>query len=159
MNVTIIADASYCPDTGAAGYGWWIACQRGKLGGHGVLKTKLVNNIAAEMMALVNAFLAGCQAGLIQQHDQVLMQTDCTAAINIFKESTRNKATEQELQIAAKLHEYQKRAGVATSYRHVKGHTTTQDARSHVNRQCDQQARKHMRNARAQINGEENETG
>lgn len=31
MLVTIVSDASFCVDTGAAGYGIWIACDRGKL--------------------------------------------------------------------------------------------------------------------------------
>lgn len=35
MKVTIIADASHCGNTGATGYGFWIASDRGKRNGGG----------------------------------------------------------------------------------------------------------------------------
>jgi len=38
--------------------------------------------------------------------------------------------------------------GVRVTTRHVKGHTSNPDARSYVNRWCDREAKKHMREGR-----------
>lgn len=147
MWITIIADASYCPETGKAGYGFWIASQRGKRGGDGILQGDIANNIAAEMMALLNALHVGIKAGLIQQGDKVLLQTDCQPAIDAFNK-VRVNITKQEKDLVSWFREFIDSNGLHIRLKHVKGHTKNDDARFVVNNICDRKARKNMRLAR-----------
>jgi len=147
MRITIIADASHCPDTGKAGYGFWIASQRGKLGGDGVLKGCINNNISAEIMALMNALHAGINAGLICRDDSVLLQTDCQSAIDAF-EGRRQSMSAREKELVKFYLSLRKRYSLNISMKHVKGHTRNKDARYVVNNICDRKARQHMRKAR-----------
>lgn len=147
MWVTIIADASYCPDTGVAGYGFWIASQRGKRGGDGVIETAVVNNIAAEIMALLNALHVARKAGLVLESDSVLLQTDCQPAIDALK-GARQSITEQEAELVRWFNDFVGEHKLHIRMKHVKGHTDREDARYVVNNICDRKARRNMRQAR-----------
>lgn len=152
MKVTIIADASWCPDTHMGGYGFWIAGERGKLGGSGrLLKSAPVDNAtAAEMMALVNALYAAFKYGLIEFGDEVLLQTDCLTGIHILS-GLQAPSTEQEELAFHTMGSQQTMYELRLNFRHVKGHTSNPNARSVTNRLCDERAKKHMREARAEI--------
>ena len=147
MRVTIIADASHDPETKAAGYGFWIASQRGKKGGHGAFKERVVNNIAAEMMALLNGLYEACKLGLVQPNDAVLLQTDCMSAIDAF-EGRRKRITPQEQELVTYFKHLRSTMNINTDFRHVKGHTAGMDSRSFVNNKCDELAGLAMRRAR-----------
>lgn len=147
MRVTIIADASFCPDTKVAGYGFWIASERGKQGGDGAMRGQCANNIVAEMQAVANALHQGLKLGLIQHSDFVLIQTDCEPAIQAF-DGTRTKLIEQEEECCNLLTTLQTRFGLAFEFRHVKGHSGNTEARFAANNRCDKAARKAMRKAR-----------
>lgn len=159
MRVTIIADASFCPQTKAAGYGFWIACERAKRGGSGEVKTPVVNNIASEMIALVNGLYKAHKWGLVQKGDEVLLQTDCQSAISAF-ELRRNKITDQEIELVQYMQKFIAAVGIKVSYRHVKGHTKGEMAkapRHFINNQCDKWAGEAMLRARRKIQREQNE--
>jgi ribonuclease HI len=128
MRVTIIADASHCSDTGASGYGYWIASERGKHGGGGSVRTKVSGSIAAEMIAIVNAIDVAVKRELLQKGDH---------AKEIFFELKRG-------------------AGFTFSFRHVKGHTSNTEARFVTNNLCDKRARKAMQLARRMLGETEN---
>jgi ribonuclease HI len=147
MWVTIIADASFCPDTGKAGYGFWIASQRGKMGGDGVLKGIVENNIAAEIMALLNALHAARKSELVLQNDSVLLQTDCQPAIDALRRQ-RQSITEQEMNLVAHYESFCEEHSLHIRLKHVKGHSDKEDARYVVNNICDRKARRNMRQAR-----------
>lgn len=147
MSVTIICDASYCPETGIAGFGYWIASDRGKLGNDGVFVGTLANNIAAEMMAVVLTMREGLAADLIHYGERLLVQTDCQAAIDAFK-GFRSLPVEQEAMIVDWYHDLIREHGLEMEFRHIPAHTGDQAVRSRVNAICDRQARKQMRNAR-----------
>lgn len=147
MWVTIIADASYCPETDKAGYGFWIASQRGKAGGDGVLESHVGNNIVAEMMALLNALHVAVRRGLVIPKDSVLLQTDCQPAIDAFN-GRRSNITEQEKELVSWYKEFVSSNELHMRLKHVKGHTKSDDARFVVNNICDRKARRNMRKAR-----------
>jgi ribonuclease HI len=153
MRATIIADASWCPNTHAAGYGYWIASDRGKQGGSGAIKDRVVNSIAAEMMALLNGLHDACRRGLVGAKDEALLQTDCQAAIDAFN-GVRKNISSQELELVAYLAVLQKKVGFTVKFRHVKGHGAGDTARSFVNNTCDKLARSAMQRARAQLQRE-----
>jgi len=147
MRVTIIADASHCPDTGKAGYGFWIACGRGKRGGDGIMRVDAVNSIAAEMMALNNALHVARKVGLIEEGDELLLQTDCQAAIDAFEFKRRN-ITKQEEGLVEWFTLFTLDNKVMATFKHVKGHTNNEAARFVTNSICDRKARANMRLAR-----------
>lgn len=150
MKVTIIADASWCPHESVGGYGFWIASERGKLGGGGELaQGKFVESShAAEMMALCNALFIALGRDLVQQGDEVLLQTDCMAAIDAFQDR-RVYLAAQEHAALKYMKGLQRGHKLILTYRHVKGHTSNPNARSVTNRLCDERAKTSMRVARA----------
>lgn len=149
MNITVIADASWCPDTKAAGYGFWIASARGKLPGSGAFKHLIVSSNIAEMKALINALYAGIKENLITTGDHILFQSDCMTAIGYLQQSIpisqNNKyALDSFLDI---INKYK----LTFQVKHVKGHTKGGNARLNCNIACDRSAKKAMRSKRNSI--------
>src|SRR5699024_8807393 len=68
MRVTIISDASFCPNTKAAGYGGWVVCNRGNNANGGPLRGA-PDSGAAETMAICNIIWEGMKAKLIHPGD------------------------------------------------------------------------------------------
>lgn len=150
MRVTIITDASYCPDTNVAGYGYWIACERGKQGGGGEMKSLVDGSVEAEMQAIVNAVHIAASLSLVQAQDDILIQTDCMAAIDAFR-GTRKVLKKQELEAVYALSRLRCKHGLGIGFKHVKGHSNNTDARSITNKLCDKRAKESMKRARARI--------
>lgn len=150
MRTTIIADASFCPDTKVGGYGFWIANERGRKGGDGIFKEEVENNIAAEMMALLNALSHAIKIGLIQDGEGVLIQTDCTPAIAAFMDE-RKTVTQQEDGLIKWYKSFIHDHKLSIEFRHVKGHSGKKENRYVANNICDRRARENMRRARGQL--------
>lgn len=150
MNVTILSDASYCPEHKVAGYGFWIACQRGKLGGGGVIIEDVEDTNAAEMMAACNSIWHGVTNGIILKGDELLIQTDSLAAIDRLEGRRVVTMTAQQERIVAYYEKTIRRMELSVVLRHVKAHTGRLEARYTANRMCDIRARKNMRAARKQ---------
>lgn len=148
MRVTIIADASYCSQHKVGGFGYWIACERGKRPGGGPLRGSVSNSTVAEMMAICRALHEGITQGLIKKGDDVLIQTDCTPAIGMLQAFNANKMTEETKKVIEVFDKLVKQAELKTSFRHVKGHTKLEEARYAANRACDHRAKVGMRAAR-----------
>lgn len=146
MRVTILADASHCPDTKAGGYGYWIASERGKKGGSGVLNGAIQSSTLAEMMAIANAIYHGVTNGLVQGHDILLIQTDCESAIFAF--TSKRKGSVEEKRVIEYVQKVTRFLSLTVEYKHVKGHTNRSEARFAANNACDRAARKAMRKAR-----------
>lgn len=147
MRHTIIADASFDLDTGAGGYAYWVASERGKFGNSGQFKEPTTSNVAAEMMALVVGLYAAIKNGIVQDRDEVLLQTDCFSAIQGFQ-GTRVVRNEEEKKAVKVLTDYVERFNIHLRFRHVKGHTQGLDARTKTNNLCDERARAEMRKMR-----------
>ena len=147
MKVTIIADASHCTHTGAAGYGFWIASERGKRPGGGQVRDRVDSSSAAEMIAIVNAAHQAIKDQLVQGGDHVLFQTDCESAILAFQ-GDRAGLTADERKAKKAFFELKREHGFTFSFRHVKGHTTRPEARFVTNNLCDARAKQGMRLAR-----------
>lgn len=148
MNVTVLSDASYCPKYKVAGYGYWIACGRGKLGGGGQILEDVEDTNAAEMMAICNAVWHGVTDKLIQEGDNLLIQTDSLAAIDRLRGQRVVTVTEQQSRVIAYYEKAIRRLELSVHLRHVKGHTLHQEARYVANRMCDKRAKEQMRAAR-----------
>lgn len=148
MHVTILSDASYCPKYKVAGYGFWIACGRGKLGGSGQILEDVEDTNAAEMMAVCNAIWHGITDQLIERGDRLLIQTDSLAAIDRLRGQRVVTFTNQQRRIVAYYEKTVRRMELNVQLRHVKGHTVHQEARFVANRMCDKRAKEQMRAAR-----------
>lgn len=153
MRVTVIADASHCPDTKAAGYGFWAVSERGRHGGGGPMQVPIDSSSAAEMAAIVNGLYFALFKGIATKGDHILLQTDCQAAIDAF-ESKRRILTSDEKYAKARFFDIKKRNNVTVSFRHVKGHTNRTEARYVTNNLCDQRAKDGMRLARRRFRGD-----
>lgn len=150
MKITIIADASYCHETQAGGFGFWIASERGKYGGGGPFRKRCDGSAAAEMMAVVNAFAIAINRKTVQEGDHVLLQTDCVEAIAVLSHRRRG-GTADQLECIRVFRQLKKEAGVTVSFRHVKGHTRHEAARFVTNNLCDRRAKAGMRAMRKQL--------
>lgn len=148
MNVTILSDASYCPKYKVAGYGFWIACTRGKLGGSGQILEDVEDTNAAEMMAICNAIWHGVTDRLIERGDRLLIQTDSLAAIDRLRGQRVVTVTEQQSRVVAYYEKTVRRLELGVQLRHVKAHTLHQEPRFVANRMCDKRAKEEMRAAR-----------
>lgn len=149
MNVTIIADASFCHITKAAGYGCWIATERGKRMFDGFLSAPEDNNVA-ESMAITNAIWNGLKSGLIREGDHLLIQSDSTSAINYHngRDVPYNEQLKRSVEYVLEL---LGRYKLSVHYKHVKGHFNSEQGRYRAQSHCDNAARGYMEMARRAI--------
>lgn len=140
---TIITDASFCPRTKAAGWAAWV-----RIDGHpepikryAEFRQPVENAQEAEMLAAINGLWLAAQHGVTV----ALVQTDCLAVVHMLNGQTKNEHLRRAFSGALAKAGV---AGIARSGRHVKGHTQTADARSYVNRWCDERAKSAMARGR-----------
>lgn len=154
---TIMCDASFCPETGAGGYGFYIASNHGKVGGGGPFKAVMKDSLLAEMAAVVNSLVEAHNRGLFEAGDHCLFQIDCVAAIDrLLNRHYCKSAT--EISLFDIFHANIQKYNVTFSFRHVKGHSRKRDARNLANNHCDKRAKDAMRLFRQQLRSK-NETG
>lgn len=151
MNVTVMSDASYCHTHKLAGYGYWIACERGKEGGGGVINDSVDGVNCAEMMAVCNTMWHGMKEGLIHRGDTLLVQTDSMHTINALSRQHPVRMTKQEIQVITYFDEIVTKYDLTVNFRHVKGHSDSKEKRHLANNMCDQRAKQHLRAARNKI--------
>lgn len=135
--VTVFCDASFCPETGAAGWAGWV-----KYGADGdTLRCSgrlehCPNSTEAEKLAIVET-VKKAQLVHVDFHKKVvIIQSDCLSAIGVLE---NNRVIERML-----LSEQPE----VIKLKHVKGHQGHKCRRSSVNTWCDREARRKMREAR-----------
>lgn len=141
---TVITDASHCNMIHRAAWAAWVRVDGvpDPIKHAGMFKEPVVKSWEAEMLAAINGLWLAHRAGATD----VLVQTDCMSVVDMLNRKTSRSHLKRKFREALKL------AGVAhvkRSARHVRGHTTVEDARSHINRWCDEQARELLRLHRA----------
>lgn len=141
MLITVMSDASFCPTTKAAGYGYWIACDRGKIAGSGAFRVDVPSSGVAELLAAVNAIDRACKEGLVEKGDMILVQSDCLSAVKAFSFG-RNRNSFCDLAWQGMLHVFNLRReiGFKLKGKHVKGHSANISSRFASNNLCDQKA-------------------
>lgn len=148
MRVTIIADASYCDQYKVGGYGFWIASERGKLPGGGAMRGQVQSSTLAEMMAVVNALHTAIIKMLVRREDEILIQTDCLAAIGMLQTTTLAHIDSEHIKVIRSFDKIVMGHKLKVRFKHVKGHTSIREPRYAANRACDQRARNAMRTER-----------
>lgn len=146
-SATVITDASFCDDTNAAGWAAWIRVDgiSKPIKRSGQFKSDVPTSFHAEMLACMNGLWIAKQYGA----QAFLVQTDCLGVVNLFNRKPKGRGTKAFGQLGSHL----KDIGIpraAVTARHVRGHTREPDARSFVNRWCDTEAKRHMRENRSQ---------
>lgn len=147
MRVTLISDASYCHTYKVAGYGFWVASERGSHGGSGAITRDVGNNLEAEMMSICNGIWQGLRHGSICKGDSLLLQNDCLSAMNKLMR-VQDTATPGETEVLRYFEKLVREYSFRVEFRHVKGHTQNSGSRFVANRMCDKRALKAMRSAR-----------
>lgn len=152
MQVTILTDASWCPETRATGYGYWIASARGKRPGGNVMQPAQ-NSSHAEMMAIANSLHVAVNAGLVEPGDEVLIQTDSIDAIAGLKgERLKYETFTPEMGLVRQfVIQFIEKNRLTLEYRHVKGHSNRPESRFKANNHCDERAKGFMRKERKRI--------
>lgn len=121
------------------------------------MKGAVANSTAAEMQAVCNALFIALRRGLVQPGDRLLIQTDCVAAIQAF-EGQRRVSVPHEREAVRYFHSLRLEQSLGVSFKHVKGHSGRQEARFVTNHLCDKRARQGMRQARATMRKQSDET-
>lgn len=154
MFITVMTDASYCSRTRSAGYGFWIASGRGRKAGSGFYTFDVVSACEAEMLAVADAIYNGLKSFLIHKGDSVLVQLDSIPAISAFT-GERVPKQEKENQAIEYLWLLKNQFNLEISFKHVKGHSNMDDARSKSNAHCDNAAKAALKQSR-QKKGQKN---
>lgn len=137
MKATVIADASFCPETKAAGWAVWIAADNGKHKTSGRFKAQPISSGAAEVLAALNGIVLAYAMGA----RDILIQSDCIEVGSMVTKGKWDYAMIRSTRFP----------DAKVRYRHVKGHTKDEAARSWVNRWCDEEAKKHMKEQRREL--------
>jgi ribonuclease HI len=145
--LTVFADASFDHKSGIAVFAGWFRAD-GRV--HKISKVserRFASSNEAELVALCAAVLValGHQRSF-NDGDFVVAKSDCTYAVEHLK-NKNGGATETKRRMVARVHEILKAHGLRFYVRHVKGHTTLAEPRFYVNRWCDEEARRLMREA------------
>lgn len=144
MLVTIMTDASVDSKLQVAGFGYWIASDRGKLGGGGGLKSPVKDSYVGELKAVVNPLHIALDKRLVQERDTVLIQLDNLGVVTLLKDRTASPREDITEALNHFIHLVDKYELIIYT-KHVKGHSdSTQGARFASNNHCDDRARNAM---------------
>ena len=137
--ITINTDASFSYDKQCGGYAFYIICD--------LFKVVPKNSIDAEMMCMANAIYTLLAQKELPQTKLIVINSDC---LNSFPKIKRKSDSDAGRKVAILLRDLRRRMAHNETlpkfeFRHVKGHSSKQDARSFVNRWCDSEAKKWMR--------------
>jgi ribonuclease HI len=139
VSATVIADASWCPHTKAAGWAAWVVINHTspprvqRVQRYGRFHQRPKSSTEAELWAAWNGIWIAHKLGATD----VLCQTDCLSVVQHPGSGRRGHS----------YPEVSKRywPGTKVTFRHVKGHTSNPEPRFYVNRWCDTHARKVMK--------------
>ncbi|WP_375264077.1 hypothetical protein [Palleronia sp.] len=130
MKATVITDASWCPNTKAAGWAAWVKADGyPSRGFSGVVQQLCKSSNEAEIIAAAAGVGVAFRA---YGATRILIQSDCDV---VGREVWKHLPEDVRLNCAVR-------------YKHVKGHTEIDDKRSWANRWCDEHAKiamKHLR--------------
>lgn len=168
MRMTLFVDASFCPNSLAAGWGSWAKrddWDKGRYRGS-ALRTRnpITSSNAAEIAGIGMSLWQHQQLGDLQGLTGLMIQCDNVAALGFISTAIPRavRSGSQRLQplewgddpLVAEVMEVIEASLVgvpAIGLRHVKAHTKNRDGRSWVNRRCDAIARKGMISRRKEL--------
>lgn len=147
--ITVITDASYCPDTKAGGWAAWCVRDGHRLKVSGQLEMLTQNSTEAELLAMLQGIRRALKFYAPPLRTYLLIQSDNTGALKKLGQpgqpgSAYDLAHQHYCKIMEEFSPFLKT-------RHVKGHSDSRKgARYYVNNWADKEAKKHMREMRMQ---------
>lgn len=141
-----MTDASVCPDTQLAGFGYWCVSNRGNAAGGGILSMPTADSFIGEFKAAVNGLVIALQKGIANNGDIILIQLDNKGVVDLINGKTSAREDIKEVQTILK--QLIKLHNLVVMSRHVKGHTSNKARRSIANKMCDLRAREYLNKAR-----------
>lgn len=159
--VTVFADAAFKHQDGIGGWGCWMICNGPGQFHSGELRD-CPTSTEAELRALANGLHIAIAKGVAKPRATVMLQSDCTPALSIILgrvpgashsrgasgdnveivgsrnagKSVRSSKALQHIRALVETH------GLSIIVRHVRGHQTTDDGRSAINREVDRLAKR-----------------
>ncbi|MDD2878768.1 MAG: hypothetical protein PHZ23_16240 [Acidiphilium sp.] len=155
--ITLFTDASFCNTSKIAAYAIWAKTSGKTIRHSGLMKSKAPNSHMAETVALVNGIFVVCALMSPEPGSKIIAQSDCVAAINTLmgEHPLRRKASRAIFApVIRSYREQVKRSGVIVEFRHVRGHQGAVTTRNAVNEWCDNECRRLLRAARAELRAE-----
>ena len=146
--ITINTDASFCPDTKAGGYAFWIVSDHFVIKKAGFFKDLSRDSNEAEIKCIGNALQTLLRETKLSTSKLLIINTDSTNAIRMIKERTNENSRVVNLLWKKVIKKVKSRVN---NFRHVKGHYNKKDSRSYVNNWCDEHAKKYMKLKREMI--------
>lgn len=145
--LTVFADASFDHRSGIAAFAGWFRADGCVHKISKVSERRFASSNEAELVALCATVLVALRRQRsFGDGDFVVAKSDCIYAVEHLKNRTGG-TTETERRMVARVHDILKGHGLKFYVRHVKGHTTLSEPRFYVNRWCDEEARRLMRQA------------
>ena len=156
MLITLMTDASVCPHTGAAGYGYWVVSERspGTHGQGGLILKGYKDSFSGELHGVYLSIKESIENGKILKDDYVLIQLDNAGVVNCINNVNKVRDSEQELM--RNFRNLLKSNSIKYKARHVKGHSKDLANRYRSNYMCDMRAGIEMRKIRDEILGANN---
>ncbi len=147
MRITLNVDASFCPQTGLAAYGYCIDLHGRTLSGSRPIQGRCATSGEAELKAVANGLLCCLELGkdAVKRGTVINVQTDCQIAIDAL--TGRRGLAGGEFQAAKMVMMVVDLHALKLQYKWVKGHTGIDSPNS----LCDKLARKHMRSMRDKV--------
>lgn len=149
MLVTLMTDASWCPQTNLGGYGYWCTSSRSRVGGGSPIYTKSNNSYEAEFKGVVESLVECINRGAIAHGDCILVQLDCQGVVNALNGDGLTIKSPFGKEAYAYVEYLKEKYNLILQCKHVRGHTTSNDKRSVSNRICDARAREGLELARS----------
>ena len=156
--ITINTDASFHPTKKTSGYAFYIVCDLFKITKGGHFKQPVINILEAETKCIGNA-LATLLSQDLPKVKLIVVNTDSLFAINSILRNRKSLNVKMR-EIVKKV---ETKTGGTVEFRHVKAHTNNKDSRSWVNKWCDKESKKWMKNEKIQsdiiLNGSPSQRG
>lgn len=160
MLVSLFTDASWCPDTNAAGWGAWAKCDNAMTTAGGPIGKPCPTSTIAEARAVYMGLLMCAKHLNMADIDRILIQLDNYAVVSWIHAKSGGRRLEKATLNAKKkstiaiefieaIKAFEKEHSVIVMGKHIKGHRPNQEGAGHwVNNRCDQLARNGLERAR-----------
>lgn len=145
MLVTLNTDASYYPNTGNAGYAFWISCRKGRYKKWGKLKPMKHTSKCYELLSIVNGIYYIINHSELKDNvTKIIVNTDHEPSVLMFNEPTLHftRPVKHKFQIHIRKMVFNWLRDIELEMRHIHSHKKITNARGWVNSWCDKHAKK-----------------
>lgn len=156
QNITIFSDASFCPDSRAAGGAYWARTDSLRLSGSFALRSVKASHEAEVMTACLSIRALSENDGFRKELQKgrstlLVLVVDCLTIKQAFEGESVSLSPDCRREVDEVL-ALRRKMNFGLKVNHVKAHTNGKAPRQWVNRWCDEAAREQMKRARKASN-------